>query len=68
LLSTFDAKLLGFEQIKEVYTADHDFTCARNPQMVGILGMMDFCFVRTNYACLIALCENCWLENPMVEA
>jgi hypothetical protein len=25
LLSTLDAKLLGFEQIKELYTTDHDF-------------------------------------------
>jgi hypothetical protein len=25
LLSILDAKLLGFEQIKELYTTDHDF-------------------------------------------
>ena len=35
LLNTFDAKLLGFEQIKELYALDHDFckeyeSCEKN--------------------------------------
>jgi hypothetical protein len=56
LLSTLDAKLLCFEQIKELYKTDHYFCeeyklCKKSAN--GRYFRHDV--VRTNYACLIAL-------------
>ena len=59
LISTLNAKLLGFEHIKEFYADDHDFSVeyqvVKRTRLVSILGMMVTYFTRINCVCLIVL-------------
>ena len=59
LISTLNAKLLGFEHIKELYVDDHDFSVeyqvVKRTRLVSILGMMVTYFRRINCVCLIVL-------------
>ena len=59
LLSILDAKLIGFEQIKDLYPLDQDFSeeyqACEKTQWENFIGMMDFCFGRISFVCLIVL-------------
>jgi hypothetical protein len=60
LLSTLDAKLLGFEHIKELYTSKttnfvRNIELVRKSPPVSSLGLMDSYFEKISYACLIVL-------------
>ena len=59
MLSILDAKLLGFSKLRNYMQLtmiwEKSKNYVRNLQTVSILGMMDSCIVRINYACLIAL-------------
>ena len=59
LLYTLEAKLLGFEQIKELYPIDQDFSelnLACEKIAFGIiLGMMASCLRKINYVCIFVL-------------
>ena len=62
LISTLDAKLLGFEHIKKLYPWDHDFceefwACEKN--IVGKFFRHNGFLFRENKLCRIALCVNC---------
>ena len=56
LLVCFDAKLLGFEMLKELYANDVDFSevykiCVRNPHE-NTSWMRDFCSMLVSCVCL----------------
>ena len=59
LISTLNAKLLGFEHIKELYPDDHDFSveyqACEKTALASTLGMMATYFERINY-----VRENPW--------
>ena len=57
LISTLDAKFLGFEHIKELYHDDHDFgeiyRACKNLQKASFIGMMDSYLEKISCACRI---------------
>ena len=57
LISTLDAKLLGFEHIKELYPLDQDFSeefaCCEKQPMTSSLDMRGSCFGKIGCAFLI---------------
>ena len=60
LISTLNAKLLGFEYIKELYVKE--LMClmlVRKLHLVSSIGMMGFYLEKINCVCLIVLCMNC---------
>ena len=63
LLSTLDAKLLGFEHVKEFYPLDHNFLrnirLVRKTQWVSSIGMMISCLGKISCVYPIALCVIC---------
>ena len=58
LISTLNAKLLGFEYIKELYVNDPGFANVRKFHSVSSIGMMDSYLEKINYVCLIVLCVS----------
>lgn len=62
LLSMLDAKLLGFEYIKNLYAKDSEFGDVFNEcEKVAFdkfIGMIDFYFGKINYAYLYVPCVN----------
>ena len=63
LISTLNAKLLGFEHIKELYADDHDFSVEYQACEKTTVGKYfrhdDYFFGRINYVCLTFLWEIC---------
>ncbi|CAA7030781.1 unnamed protein product [Microthlaspi erraticum] len=59
LLSTLDAKLLGFEQIKDLYASDSDFaeiiSLVLSLLLADTTNKMGFSSMRTAFVCLIVL-------------
>ena len=57
LISTLDAKLFGFEHIKELYTFEQDFSeeyaCCKKAAMIISLDMRGSCFFKIGCAFLI---------------
>ena len=65
LISTFNAKLLGFEYIKELYFDDHDFSVeyqACEKTMIGKYFNHDGYLFRENKLCV----PNCSLRDFLV--
>ena len=59
LITTLNAKLLGFEYIKELYATNDDFVSmyedVRKQRSVSSIDLMGTCFKKINFSCLIVI-------------